>query len=132
VETTFRKHWRKWFRAVHRDLGYIAVALTLSYAVSGFAVNHLDDWNPNYKFETRVVNVGPLPAQDDSPQSMQQMQDYVVAALRIEPRSVKGHFQESAKEFRVFLAEAQEVRVDIASGRGTFKALSPPTRIFRS
>jgi hypothetical protein len=126
-----RQKWRKWFRAIHRDLGYIAVALTLAYAISGFAVNHLDDWNPNYRFENRVVEVGPLPvAADGQPDALQAMQNHVVAALGINPRSVKGHFQESPIEFRVFLVEAQEVRVDIRTGHGVFKALSRRRGLF--
>jgi len=40
--------WRKWFRVVHRDFGYLFFGLTLVYSVSGIALNHLDDWNPNY------------------------------------------------------------------------------------
>ena len=33
--------WRKWFRILHRDIGYVAVALTLAYGLSGIAVNHI-------------------------------------------------------------------------------------------
>jgi hypothetical protein len=43
--------WRRWNNAVHRDLGYFCVALTIVYAVSGVAVNHVADWNPNYRIE---------------------------------------------------------------------------------
>lgn len=40
--------WRKWNRAIHRDLGYLFVAMTIIYSLSGIAINHLNDWNPNY------------------------------------------------------------------------------------
>jgi hypothetical protein len=36
--------WRPWLRAIHRDMGYVAVGLTFIYAVSGLAVNHIADW----------------------------------------------------------------------------------------
>lgn len=54
------KKWRKWFRATHRDLGYIFFALTVIYGVSGIAVNHIRDWNPNYiitnnEFTTNLI-----------------------------------------------------------------------------
>lgn len=39
---------RKWLRALHRDAGYLAVGLTFVYAVSGLAVNHIADWDPNF------------------------------------------------------------------------------------
>lgn len=51
--------WRKWFRIIHRDFGYLFFGVTLVYAISGIAINHLDTWNPNYiittgNFETRL------------------------------------------------------------------------------
>jgi len=48
--------------AVHRDLGYFFAALTVIYAVSGVAVNHVADWNPSYQLETLRHDVGMLPA----------------------------------------------------------------------
>lgn len=44
--------WRKWNNILHRDIGYICVGLTIIYAVSGVAVNHVADWNPNYSIST--------------------------------------------------------------------------------
>jgi hypothetical protein len=46
-----RNRWRRWNNAIHRDLGYFCVALTLVYAISGIAVNHIHHWNPNYRVE---------------------------------------------------------------------------------
>jgi len=40
--------WRKWNRAIHRDFGYLFFGMTLIYCISGIAINHLKDWNPNY------------------------------------------------------------------------------------
>lgn len=42
------KTLRHWNKATHRDLGYFFFGMTLIYAISGIALNHLDDWNPNY------------------------------------------------------------------------------------
>lgn len=56
---------RPWLRALHRDLGYLAVGLTLVYAVSGLAVNHLADWDPNFANVEREFDVtAPLPDDD--------------------------------------------------------------------
>ena len=52
------KKIRKWNRIIHRDLGYLAVGLTLIYAISGFVVNHVQDWNPNYEISHVQANVG--------------------------------------------------------------------------
>ncbi len=43
-----RLRWRPWLRAFHRDIGYLAVGLTFVYALSGLAVNHIGDWDPNF------------------------------------------------------------------------------------
>lgn len=40
---------RGWVRAIHRDAGYFGVGLTLVYALSGLAVNHVSDWDPSFR-----------------------------------------------------------------------------------
>ena len=39
---------RKLIRVLHRDLGYFFFGLSIIYAVSGIALNHIRDFNPNY------------------------------------------------------------------------------------
>ena len=111
--------WRKLFRAVHRDLGYVAVSLTIAYALSGIAVNHIEDWNPNYAYDQRSVGVGPLPAG-----SLAEQEAFVVARLGLDPQAVRGHFQDTVTDLRVFLTDGQEARVDIRTGRGSLKTLA--------
>ena len=36
-------------------MGYILTGLTVIYSISGIAVNHVDDWNPNYVIERKTV-----------------------------------------------------------------------------
>jgi len=52
---------RKLVTATHRDVGYFFAGLTVIYAVSGIAVNHIDDWNPSYVIRTDVTEIGVLP-----------------------------------------------------------------------
>jgi hypothetical protein len=56
--------WRKWNNILHRDIGYLVVALTLIYGISGLAVNHVADWNPNYKIEKEMLKVTSIEAKD--------------------------------------------------------------------
>jgi len=111
--------WRKLFRALHRDLGYVAVSLTLAYALSGLAVNHIDDWNPSYQFAERDVDLGPLPAG-----SLAEQEAFVVGKLALDPRRVRGHVQDTEHELRVFLTDGEEARVDMRTGRGQLKTVS--------
>jgi uncharacterized protein len=50
---------RKWLKILHRDIGYLAAGLTVIYAISGVAVNHVADWNPNYSIEKSTTSITP-------------------------------------------------------------------------
>jgi len=43
-------------RVTHRDIGYLIAGLTIIYAISGIALNHKHDWNPNYIIDNRTFN----------------------------------------------------------------------------
>ena len=47
--TVVRRRWRAVLRGLHRDAGYLAVGLTFVYALSGLAINHIGQWDPNFK-----------------------------------------------------------------------------------
>ena len=47
------KGLRKWSRILHRDIGYFFIGTTLIYGISGIALNHMSDWNPNYSVEVK-------------------------------------------------------------------------------
>jgi hypothetical protein len=57
-----RKRWRAWLRAVHRDIGYLAVGFTVIYALSGIAMNHIEDWDPNFHATEITRKITPIPA----------------------------------------------------------------------
>jgi hypothetical protein len=61
------KRWRAWLRAVHRDFGYVAVGFTVIYALSGLAINHIKDWDPNFVASERTLTITAIPddASDD-------------------------------------------------------------------
>lgn len=56
---------RAWLRALHRDVGYVAVGLTFVYAVSGLAVNHVAAWDPNFVRTTETHELGRSLPDDD-------------------------------------------------------------------
>jgi hypothetical protein len=56
--------WRKWNNILHRDIGYTVVALTLIYGISGLAVNHIADWNPNYKIDKELITIARIETTD--------------------------------------------------------------------
>jgi len=75
-------------------MGYVAVGLTLVYAVSGLAVNHLTDWkdgDASFKSYSREVALGAVPAKTgDAERDDKALAEAVRAQLGIsqEPREV--------------------------------------------
>lgn len=53
---------RRVILAVHRDLGFFFAGLTVLYAISGVAVNHMEHWNPSYRLERTQHQIGAVPA----------------------------------------------------------------------
>jgi hypothetical protein len=62
IWVTIKKRWRGWLRAIHRDFGYLAVGFTIIYALSGLAINHISDWDPNFKSSERSLTIAPIAA----------------------------------------------------------------------
>jgi uncharacterized protein len=58
--------WRAYNRAIHRDLGHVAVGLTVVYALSGIAVNHIKEWEPNFEsYQLSIELGGPIAGSDE-------------------------------------------------------------------
>jgi|GEM_PF-216128 len=108
-----KKRWaafKRLMRGLHRDAGALAVGLTIVYAISGLAVNHVLDWNPSYtEGESSTYDyygpfAGNLPARAD-------------AVLR----SFGGEREEISEIYPATLEEAQVI--------GDFQ-FATPTRTF--
>jgi hypothetical protein len=70
-----RKRWRAWLRAIHRDVGYLAVGLTVVYAVSGLAINHISSWDPNFISYERERQIDPIPAEVPDAEAVRRVRD---------------------------------------------------------
>jgi len=110
--------WRKWNRLIHRDLGYLCVGLTVVYAVSGVAVNHVRDWNPNFKVtETRWV-LGPIEAED--PRSPEVVEG-ILLRLGQEP-VYNDTFRRDETTLEIF-TEVGTVAVDLPTGEAVLEVV---------
>lgn len=47
---------RKWSRILHRDIGFFFIGATIIYGISGIALNHLKDWNPNFIVHIKKIH----------------------------------------------------------------------------
>lgn len=111
VLSTIGKRWRAWLRAIHRDIGYLAVGLTLIYAVSGLAINHINDWDPNFKTYERERVIAPIAADVPDDEAIATAR----AALRVgTPRSTyragdEIHLEYDYKKFVIYGDSGQVV-----------------------
>ncbi len=44
--------------AAHRDLGYFFTALIIVYCLSGLALNHVNEWNPDFVISKDTITIG--------------------------------------------------------------------------
>jgi hypothetical protein len=102
--------WRRWNNILHRDLGYLCVALTIVYAVSGIAVNHMRDWNPNYDIERVQRTFDPFAVSD-----RQTMVDEAVARLDL-PGQPNDSFRPEPAVLKLFY---DEMTVEVHALDGT-------------
>ena len=109
--------WRKLNNILHRDLGYFFVGMTLIYAISGIAINHIDDWNPNYSINNKEFTVNEAVPQDISKEG----------ALKIlerfgESDNYKSHYYPDPQYLKIFV-EGGSVLINRISGEGTFETI---------
>jgi len=52
-----KKKARYWNITLHRDLGYFFSSLLIAYCLSGLALNHIDDWNPDFIITKENIRV---------------------------------------------------------------------------
>lgn len=101
--------WRRWNRAIHRDLGYLCLGLTLAYAVSGVALNHINDWNPNYRIERSTVAFSPSTADN-----LEMVVREALATVQ-ETRPLQSTFEPAPGQVHLFV-EGNTLRVDLERG----------------
>ncbi|MCB9259723.1 MAG: PepSY-associated TM helix domain-containing protein [Ignavibacteriales bacterium] len=89
---------RKLIRLLHRDVGYVAFGLTIIYSISGIAVNHVNDWNPNYIIgkDTLIVSSG-----IDSTLTSEQIVEHLTESFSITD-SIKSFFRSSPTTIDIF------------------------------
>ncbi|RLD47714.1 MAG: hypothetical protein DRI88_05465 [Bacteroidetes bacterium] len=115
--------WRKWNRAVHRDFGYLFFGITLIYALSGIAINHIDDWNPNYIVYTENIQVAPYDGKPDKAAIKNMLAPFEEAA------SYKNHYFPQNNILKVFIKDGS-VYINLKTGNGIIEK-TKRRRVFR-
>ena len=102
-------NWFRLNRCLHRDIGYFCIGLTLIFAISGIAVNHNSDWNPDYSVELSQVQLTPRDwlALNDSELSLLLVEQVPNAA------DIKTTHWSNPNEFKVFLRDASNLTLNL-------------------
>lgn len=110
--------WRKWNRIIHRDLGYFFFGVTLIYAISGIALNHMKDWDPNFKITRTPIQIEPnTPKERINKTYLKELiEPYGEAA------NYKQYYFPDENSVKLFL-EKGSVELDLISGIGFIETI---------
>lgn len=59
--------------ATHRDFGYFFSALIIIYCISGLALNHVDEWNPDFIIEKHNIKLKTVLSNPLTPEAVQSL-----------------------------------------------------------
>jgi len=111
--------WRKWNNILHRDIGYLVFGMTLIYALSGIALNHIKDWNPSYDVSHhQVVWEGELPGHDVSKETTLAFLESIGESRK----NYKKHYYPTPNELKIFLRDGN-IMLNVHTGKGMLERL---------
>ena len=106
-------NWRKINRILHRDLGYFFFGMTIIYALSGIALNHLDDWNPSYAITKKEFSIKSIPDKN----AIDKAYAKKIAAKYDEKAHFKNYYFPEPHKLKIFI-ENGSIEIDMDSGNG--------------
>ncbi len=104
-------NWRKWNKAIHRDFGYFFLGMTIIYGLSGIALNHMQDWNPNYVIINKEIQIDPLNKKLDKAEVKAILDKYDEAG------NYKNHYYPNDNILKVFIEDGTVI-INIKTGEG--------------
>ena len=108
------KQLRKWSRILHRDIGYFFIGTTIIYGLSGIALNHMSDWNPNYS-----VEVNNFTTSINLEKSSSTKNNILLLLDEIDNRkNYKQHYYPNSNNLKIFLKGGSSIMVNVINGNG--------------
>jgi uncharacterized protein len=111
--------FRKWNRILHRDFGYFFFGLTIIYCLSGIALNHKKDWNPNYSITYKDISISENI--DKTTINEKWVKDLLLTYD--EQDHYKKYFFPDSKTLRIFIDNGS-VSINIESKKGYIEKIS--------
>jgi hypothetical protein len=107
--------WRRWNRIIHRDFGYFFFGMTIIYALSGIAINHIKDWNPNYIIKTKNISVS-------IPDEINKNEVLNILKILNEEKNYKKHYFPKKDQLKVFIKNGT-LTLNLNSGNGIIEKI---------
>lgn len=122
------KTLRKWSRILHRDIGFFFIGTTLIYGLSGIALNHLNDWNPNYsveleEFQTEIS----LEKNTEINTNIDLLLEEIGTKI-----AYKKHYYPESDLIKIFLSGGSSILVDLETGNGRAEFLRKRTMFYKA
>ena len=111
-------NWHKLARNLHRDIGYFCIGLTIVFAVSGLALNHLRDWNPNY-----IVEQVNKPITLDRNFTDEQLNNLLVQKFGI-PEPIKATYWQSVDNYKLFFDDGGSITADFHRNMALYERIT--------
>ena len=109
---------RKLIRVTHRDMGYFFFAMTIIYAVSGIAMNHLEVWDPKYIVKTTEVSTD---IQMNGKETSEEVVMQIVDALELDAQ-YKKHYFPNENTLKIFIRSGNAV-INTTTGEGIIEVV---------
>ncbi len=110
--------FRKTIITLHRDIGYFFAGMIVLYAISGIAVNHIDDWNPSFIIQRKQIDLD-LPS---DPSAI--TREHVVKNLR--PLGEEGNYKSfdfpSSLRVKIYLEDGSVTGI-LGTGVGEYETI---------
>lgn len=110
---------RKLIRILHRDLSYFFAGMIIIYCISGIALNHRKDWNPNYIVEVKKVTSN-VPS--DKSQINAEIAKSEVKAIGED--GYKSFYFPKEGELKIFFKDGS-ISIDLKTKEGEIEKLYP-------
>lgn len=111
---------RKWSRAIHRDLSFFFAGIIVIYAISGIALNHKRDFNPNFSISRQEIKLdASFPM---APNIDKSAVDLLLVQID-EQSAYAKHYYYAEQKMKVFLKGGSSLDVDMNTGVAIYEKL---------
>ncbi len=117
---------RRLNNVTHRDVGYFLSGLVLVYCVSGLALNHVDDWNPDFVIVKKTIHAPhPYARADVTPAVVKSLGEL----------AGEGDYRlydfPTASQVKVYYDDAS-LLVDLGTGEGNYEKLTRRPLVYQA